>query len=73
MSELKNATDEINNMINKIADMAEIEAEMLFSPIEEKDVLAAEKSMKKCKKVCRTVGIMILVICVIIIYFHLKG
>ena len=60
-------------MIDKIAGMAEIGTDMLFSPIEEADVRQAEEDMKKCQKVCRTIGIMVLAICMTIIYFHLKG
>ncbi len=73
MSELKKAANEINRRIDNVAGLAEVGIDILFSPIEEGAVQKAEERMRKCKKVCRVIGIIVLVGCVATIYFHLKG
>ncbi len=73
MSELKEATKEITEKIDNVAGFVEAGVDLIFSPVSEDAVLRAEKSMKKCKKVCKAIGIIVLAICAVIVYFHLKG
>ncbi len=73
MGEIKETTKDITKSIDNITGLAELGIDMLFSPVDEGAVQQAEESMKKCKKACKAIGIVVLAICVIIIYLHLKG
>lgn len=73
MNEIKGTTKDITEAIDNITRFAELGIDLLFSPVDEGAVQRAEESMKKCKKVCKAIGIVVLAICVIIVYLHLKG
>lgn len=73
MSEIQKTTKDIRKTMDNLAGYAEFGIDMLFSLVDEEEVQRAEKSMKKCKKVCKAIGIIVLAICVVIVYLHLKG
>ena len=73
MSEIKETTKDIRKAIDILSGCAEFGVDMLFLPVDEEDVQRAEESMRKCKKICKAIGIIVLAICIVIIYLHLKG
>lgn len=73
MSEFKKKVNEIHKNIDNVTGFAETATEIFFSPVEDGDVQNAKEGMKLCKKCCRAIGVIVLVICVAIIFFHLKG
>lgn len=73
MGELKEAKEEINEWIDNVTGLAGTGLNILFSPVSESDVIQAETELKRCKIVCRLIRIIIFLICVTIIYFHLRG
>lgn len=73
MGELKEAKEEINEWIDNVTGFAGTGLNILFSPVNENDVIQAEMELKRCKVVCRLIRIIVFLICVTIIYFHLKG
>lgn len=72
MSEFKETTREIREWIDNVGNFVDSGVDLLF-PSSEEELMSAEKEFKKCKKICRVIGIIVLAICVVIIYVHLKG
>lgn len=73
MSKFNETTKDMMEAIDNVAGLAEVGIDILFSPVDEGEVQRAEKSMKKCRKVCKAIGLIVLAVCVVIVYFHLKG
>ncbi len=73
MGEFKERTAEINRSIDKMSGAVDAYMDILFSPLEEGALMRAEERLRKHKTVCRVIRIIVLAVCAVIIYFHLKG